>query len=118
MRKTIAVDQDRLGRQKTVSAFGALALSALALSAFALTGCSSPILDLPSLSSADASAKPKDSYLPVHDLPPDRDEAVISPDQRAKIEAELAAARDRQTQASAAQSATGQTPIAPNPGGK
>jgi len=36
------------------------------------------------------------SYLPVHDLPPDRDQAVIPPDQRAKIEAELAAARDRQ----------------------
>jgi hypothetical protein len=33
----------------------------------------------------------------VHDLPPDRDQAVISPDQRAKIEAELAAARDRQS---------------------
>ena len=32
----------------------------------------------------------------VHDLPPDRDQAVIPPDQRAKIEAELAAARDRQ----------------------
>jgi len=32
----------------------------------------------------------------VHDLPPGRDQAVIPPEQRAKIEAELAAARDRQ----------------------
>ena len=37
------------------------------------------------------------SYLPVHDLPPERDQAVIPPDQRAKIEAELAAARERQS---------------------
>ena len=58
---------------------------------------------MPSLGSADSSPKPKDPYLPVHDLPPDRDDAVITPDQRAKIEAELAAARDRQTQASAQQ---------------
>ncbi len=47
---------------------------------------------------ADAQAHVREpgSYLPVHDLPPDREQAIISPDQRAKIEAELAAARDRQ----------------------
>jgi len=78
---------------------GVLALSAALL----VCGCSSPIADMPSLGRADSSAKPKDAYLPVHDLPPDRDDAVITPDQRAKIEAELAAARDRQTQASAQQ---------------
>jgi len=65
---------------------------------------------MPSLGSADTSARPKDPFLPVHDLPPDRDDAVITPDQRAKIEAELAAARDRQTQASAAQGAAQGTP--------
>ncbi|WP_407181523.1 hypothetical protein [Bradyrhizobium sp. STM 3562] len=83
-----------VGRHTTV-----LALGMLALSAFVLAGCSSPIADMPSLGTpADASAHAKDSgtYLPVHDLPPDRDEAVIPPDQRAKIEAELIKARDRQ----------------------
>ncbi len=69
---------------------------------------------MPSLDSADTSAKPKDAYLPVHDLPPDRDDAVITPDQRAKIEAELAAARDRQTQASAAQAPGAQSTAARN----
>ena len=73
---------------------------------------------MPSLDSADTSAKSKDAYLPVHDLPPDRDDVVITPDQRTKIEAELAAARDRQTQASAAQgpaaqSTAGHTTAAP-----
>lgn len=63
--------------------------------AFALAGCSSQLADL---TPADAQAHPKEpgAYLPVHDLPPDRDQAVIPPEQRAKIEAELAAARDRQ----------------------
>ena len=57
--------------------------------------------------------KPADAYtyLPVHDLPPDRDEATIPPDQRAKIQADLIAARDRQA---ADSSANGQ----PAPAGK
>jgi hypothetical protein len=68
---------------------------ALLIAAFAMGGCSSQLADL---TPADAQAHPKEpgSYLPVHDLPPDRDEAIIPPEQRAKIEAELAAARDRQ----------------------
>ena len=62
---------------------------------FVLGACSSQLADM---TPADAQAHPREpgSYLPVHDLPPDRDEAVIPPEQRAKIEAELAAARDRQ----------------------
>ena len=74
-------------------------VGALLLSALALGGCSSSIADMPLIGTpADAPARPKDpsAYLPVHDLPPDRDEAVIPPKERAKIEAELAAARDRQ----------------------
>jgi hypothetical protein len=106
--RTMSVD-----RQRRALALGALALSALAMGC-ALAGCSSPIADMPSLGSADTSAKPKDPYLPVHDLPPDRDEAVIAPDQRAKIEAELAAARDRQAQASAAKNAGAQNSTAQN----
>jgi hypothetical protein len=82
-------------RNKRALALGALLL----LSALALGGCSSSIADLPLVGTpADAPARPKDAgaYLPVHDLPPDRDEAVIPPAERAKIEKELAAARDRQ----------------------
>jgi hypothetical protein len=73
----------------------------------ALAGCSSPLADMQSLGPPpDTSAQANDpnTYLPVHDLPPDRDEAVIPADQRAKIEAELIAARDHQ--ASAAQNST------------
>ncbi|WP_439356789.1 hypothetical protein [Bradyrhizobium sp. DASA03007] len=76
--------------QKTLPIRGALLIAALAMG-----GCSSQLADM---TPADAQAHPKEpgSYLPVHDLPPDRDQAIIPPDQRAKIEAELAAARDRQ----------------------
>lgn len=68
---------------------------ALLLLAFVAAGCSSQLADM---TPADTQAHPREpgSYLPVHDLPPDRDQAIIPPDQRAKIEAELAAARDRQ----------------------
>lgn len=72
-----------------------LACCALLMVACALGGCSSQLADM---SAADTPAHPREpgAYLPVHDLPPDRDQAIIPPDQRAKIEAELAAARDRQ----------------------
>jgi hypothetical protein len=78
---------------------GRLALGALLMAAWALGGCSSQIADL---TPADAQPRPKDAgaYLPVHDVPPARDEVVIPPEQRAKIEAELMAARDRQVTAS------------------
>ncbi len=86
-------------RNKRALAVKAQVLGALLLSALALGGCSSSIADLPLIGTpADAPGRPKDAggYLPVHDLPPDREEAVIPPAERAKIEAELAAARDRQ----------------------
>jgi hypothetical protein len=72
-----------------------LICGALLITACTLSGCSSQLADM---TPSDAQAHPKDpnAYLPVHDLPPDRDQAIIPPDQRAKIEAELAAARDRQ----------------------
>jgi hypothetical protein len=83
-----------------------LALAALLASTLALGGCSSSIADLPLIGTpADAPGRPKDAgaYLPVHDLPPDREEAALPPAERAKIEAELAAARDRQASVAAAQ---------------
>ena len=109
LRKTMSVDRHKRG-----FAAGTLALSALAMAA-SLAGCSSPIADLPSLGTSDASAKAKEPYLPVHDLPPERDEAVIPPDQRAKIESELIAARDRQASASATQNSA---PTTQNTGAK
>ena len=80
-------------------------MAALFASAFALGGCSTSIADLPGLGTpADAPQRPKEagSYLPVHDLPPDRDEAALKPKEQEKIEAELRAARDRQATSAAA----------------
>jgi hypothetical protein len=82
-----------------------LALGAVLLSALALGGCSTSIADLPLVGTpADAPARSKDNgtWLPVHDLPPDREEPELAPAERAKIQAELLAARDRQASAAAA----------------
>lgn len=92
------------GRQSRVVVWGVLLTAALTLG-----GCSSTIADLPVVGTpADAPARPKEAgaYLPVHDLPPDRDAEVIPPKERTKIEAELIAARDRQAQAVNAQGST------------
>jgi hypothetical protein len=92
--KSMPVDQKR-----------ALMFGALLASALALAGCSSSIADLPLVGTpADVPARPKEAgtYLPVHDLPPDREEAAMAPAERAKLEAELVAARDRQASAAAA----------------
>jgi hypothetical protein len=86
----------------------ALAVAALLLSALGLGGCATSIADLPLVGTpADAPARPKEAggYLPVHDLPPNRDEAAMAPAEQAKIQAELAAARDRQAAAAAASNA-------------
>jgi hypothetical protein len=86
----------------------ALAATVLLLSALALGGCSTSIADMPLLGTpADAPERSKDSsaYLPVHDLPPDREEPELAPAERAKIQAELVAARDRQASAAAAKEA-------------
>jgi hypothetical protein len=77
----------------------ALAVGALLASALALGGCATSIADLPLVGTpADAPERPKEAgtYLPVHDLPPDREEAAMAPAERAKIQSELIAARERQ----------------------
>ncbi len=87
-------------RKNTALAWGALLAAALALG-----GCSMSIADLPLVGTpADAPGRPKEAgaYLPVEDLPPNRDEAAIAPAEQAKIKAELLAARDRQASAAAA----------------
>ena len=85
-----------------------LALAALLMSALVLAGCATSIADMPLAGTpADAPARPKEpgSYLPVNDLPPDRDDTTMDPAQRAKIQAELTAARDRQAAATAKEAA-------------
>lgn len=82
--------------------------AALLLSALALGGCATSIADMPLVGTpADAPARPKEAgvYLPVHDLPPDRDQAAMGPAQQAQALRELAAARDQQASAAAKNSA-------------
>src|ERR1700761_71683 len=72
--------------------------------AVALPGCSTSVADLPIVGTpADAPARPKDpgSFLPVNNLPPDRDEAAMDQATREKIKGELKAARDRRAAAAA-----------------
>ena len=95
-----------------------LASGALLIAALALGGCSTTIADLPAVGTpADAPERPREagSYLPVHDLPPDRVDAVISPAERAKIEAELIAARERQATATATETKDGKVKPEPKP---
>jgi len=83
----------------------AVAAGVLLLSALALGGCATSIADMPLVGTpADAPARPKEtgSYLPVHDLPPDREKAAMAPSEQAKVSNELAAARDRQASTNAA----------------
>ena len=82
----------------------AVATAALLLSALALGGCATSIADMPLIGTpADAPARPKEAgvYLPVHDLPPDREQAAMAPAQQAQALRELAAARDQQASAAA-----------------
>jgi len=91
------------GRPKELFVLGAVLLSALMLA-----GCTSQIADLPLVGTpADAPARPKEpgAYLPVNDLPPDRDQATMDDKERAKMQAELIAARDRQAVLTAAKDA-------------
>jgi len=71
----------------------------LLAASLALGGCSTQIADLPAVGlPADAPPRPKEagSYLPVHDLPPERAESAMKPDEQKRIQSELIAARDRQ----------------------
>ncbi|MBV8927237.1 MAG: hypothetical protein JOZ74_17880 [Bradyrhizobium sp.] len=79
-----------------------LGWAALVMVALALGGCSSQLADLPIVGTpADAPSRPNEqgAFLPVNDLPPDRDDAEMEPATRAKLKAELIAARDHQAAA-------------------
>ena len=82
-------------------------VAAVTLLGLALGGCATSTAG-PSLMDARAEAPmpPKtSSYLPVEDLPPPREMAVMPPDERSKLKKELIAARDRQMVAAKAQGA-------------
>jgi hypothetical protein len=76
------------------------AAAAVLLLALALGGCASTLADMPMVGTpTGAPARPAQpgEYLPVHDLPSDRPDALMAPADQAKLKAELIAARDRQT---------------------
>jgi hypothetical protein len=84
----------------TALAAGALLLLSLALGGCATSTTGSSLMD----ARAEAPAPAKTSaFLPVEDLPPDREQPAMTPDERSKLKKELIAARDRQTAAAKAQ---------------
>ena len=88
-------------------AVGTPLLLSLSLGGCATSTAGSSLMD----ARADARVPPQTQiYLPVGDLPPDREMPVMTPEERAKIQKELTAARDRQAVAAKAQ---GATPVEP-----
>jgi hypothetical protein len=86
----------------------AVAAIALVLAGLTLGGCSIPLSDLPSFGGSDpAKEKDADGYLAVNATPAGREERVLEPSERAKVESELVAARERQAAAAAAGAAAG-----------
>ena len=84
----------------------ALALAAPLLLSLSLGGCvtasgGSNLMDAHAEAPAPASATP--GYLPVEDLPPARQQAIMTRDEQAKLKKELLAARDRQAVAAKSQ---------------
>lgn len=78
---------------------GAGTAASIVLLALSLGGCASTLADLPVVGMpAGAPARPTEQggYLPIHDLPAPREAALLDPGEQAKLQAELAAARDRQ----------------------
>jgi len=76
----------------------------LATASLGLASCSVPIADLPVVGVPEgAPARPKDpgAFPAVHDMPAAREQPALAPAEQAKIESELAAARDRQSKAAA-----------------
>jgi len=81
---------------------GALAGAALLFAALALGGCSTSISEMPIGSTAsDTRTRDTGAYLPVNETPPAREEAAMDPAERAKVQKELIAARERQALANA-----------------
>jgi hypothetical protein len=96
-----------------------LVVSAFAVLALALGGCSSvadvPLIGVPS--NAPARPATAGTYLPVHDVPPPRQEEILSANDQTRIEKELSDARSRgkATAASDAAAIAATTPPTPPP---
>ncbi|MFZ5734841.1 MAG: hypothetical protein ACOY4O_19075 [Pseudomonadota bacterium] len=93
------------GPLKTEQAASLRRLAAIVLLAGAFGGCSLPIADLPGIgvpSNAPARPQTVGAYPAVHDVPAPREQAVLEPEERARIEKELIAARERQARAAGA----------------
>jgi hypothetical protein len=74
---------------------GAFSGAALLLAALALGGCSTSISEIP-IGNAASETRAPGSYLPVNETPPAREEAAMDPAERAQVQKELIAARERQ----------------------
>lgn len=84
-----------------------IAAGVLLAASLTVGGCSTQIADMPAVGlPADAPPRPKEAggYLPVHDLPPERSETAMKPDEQKRIQSELIAARDRQASSGTATS--------------
>ncbi len=96
--------------------------TALTIVCAALGGCSIPVADLPGIglpANAPARSENPPTYLPIHDVPPPRDEAVLTADEQKKIQADLLNARDKQTaQANALAKSAGVTGSTDKPSAK
>ena len=71
----------------------------IAIAALALSGCSIPLANLPWVGEpANTPAPPENNpgYLPIHDIPPPRNEAVLTDQQQTKLKRDLQTARDKQ----------------------
>jgi hypothetical protein len=95
------VERSSMGIAYAYKQITALAAGVLLLSSLLLGGCatSSSLMD----ARAQAPAPPKaNAYLPVEDLPSQREKPAMTPDQRSKLKQELIALRDRQAAAAKA----------------
>lgn len=86
--------------------------SVLAVLSLAVAGCSSvadvPLIGVPT--NAPARPQTPGAYLPIHDIPPPRQDDPLSVADQARIEKELAQARDRGKTTAAADAAQSRPP--------
>ena len=97
--------------QLTARAAAALLLLSLSLGGCATSTTGASLMD----ARAEVAAPPKTgAYLPVEDMPPDRQTPTLTTDETSKLKKELLAARDRQTAAVKGRESTKQAePVKP-----
>jgi hypothetical protein len=96
--------------RRTALAAGTLLMLSLSLGGCATSTGGSSLMD----ARAEAPVPPKTSaYLPVEDMPAQREKPVMTSDERSKLQKELIAARDRQAAAGKAQGAALAEPVKP-----